>query len=117
LGIPVFAVLGITLDELLARRFASFRTIYLPTDGELREPGSGRPSPQYGKRAYGERRAEMDRVDITADLNDEDQTGLFTCGCYPAWWMTTPPWSTGRWPASPSRGAMGSADFVQARLF
>jgi hypothetical protein len=39
LGIPVFAVLGITLEELLARRFASFRTIYLPTAGDLREPG------------------------------------------------------------------------------
>lgn len=39
LGISVFAVLGITLEELLARRFASFRTIYLPTAGDLREPG------------------------------------------------------------------------------
>ena len=37
LGISVFAVLGITLEELLARRFVSFRTIYLPTAGELRE--------------------------------------------------------------------------------
>jgi hypothetical protein len=41
LGISVFAVLGITLEELLARRFASFRTIYLPTAGELRERGFG----------------------------------------------------------------------------
>jgi hypothetical protein len=39
LGISVFAVLGITLEELLARRFASFRTIYLPTASELRERG------------------------------------------------------------------------------
>jgi hypothetical protein len=38
-GISVFAVLGIALEELLARRFASFRTIYLPTAGQLREHG------------------------------------------------------------------------------
>jgi hypothetical protein len=31
LGISVFAVLGIALDELLARRFATFRTVCLPT--------------------------------------------------------------------------------------
>jgi hypothetical protein len=30
---------GIALDELLARRFASFRTIYLPTAGRLLEAG------------------------------------------------------------------------------
>jgi hypothetical protein len=35
LGISVFGVLGISLEELLARRFASFRTIYLPTAGQL----------------------------------------------------------------------------------
>jgi len=39
LGISVFAVLGLALEELLARRFASFRTIYLPTAGHLREGG------------------------------------------------------------------------------
>lgn len=39
LGISVFAVLGIGLDDLLARRFASFRTIYLPTAGQLRQDG------------------------------------------------------------------------------
>jgi hypothetical protein len=39
LGISVFAVLGIALEELLARRFASFRTIYLPTAGQLHERG------------------------------------------------------------------------------
>ena len=39
LGISVFAVLGIALDDLLARRFASFRTIYLPTAGRLSEHG------------------------------------------------------------------------------
>jgi hypothetical protein len=36
LGISVFAVLGIALEELLARRFASFRAIYLATAGQLR---------------------------------------------------------------------------------
>lgn len=35
LGISVFAVLGMPLEVLLRRRFASFRTIYLPTAGEL----------------------------------------------------------------------------------
>lgn len=35
LGISVFAVLDIPLDELLCRRFATFRTIYLPTAGRL----------------------------------------------------------------------------------
>ena len=33
LGISVFAVLGMLLEVLLRRRFASFRTIYLPTAG------------------------------------------------------------------------------------
>lgn len=31
----MFAVVGIALDELLARRFATFRTVYLPTAGQL----------------------------------------------------------------------------------
>jgi len=35
LGISVFAVLGISLEDLLRRRFASFRAIYLPTAGRL----------------------------------------------------------------------------------
>jgi hypothetical protein len=35
LGISVFAVLGMPLEALLRRRFASFRTIYLPTAGQL----------------------------------------------------------------------------------
>jgi hypothetical protein len=35
LGISVFAVLGMPLDVLLRRRFTSFRTIYLPTVGQL----------------------------------------------------------------------------------
>jgi hypothetical protein len=39
LGISVFAVLGMPLDVLLRRRFASFRGIYLLTAGELRERG------------------------------------------------------------------------------
>ena len=39
LGILVFAVLGIELDDLLARRFATFRTVYLPTAGQLGERG------------------------------------------------------------------------------
>jgi len=39
LGISVFAVLGMPLDELLSRRFATFRTIYLPTVARLRRHG------------------------------------------------------------------------------
>ncbi len=39
LGISVFAVLGLPLEVLLRRRFASFRTIYLPTAGELGKHG------------------------------------------------------------------------------
>jgi hypothetical protein len=35
LGISVFAVLGMSPEVLLRHRFASFRTIYLPTAGEL----------------------------------------------------------------------------------
>lgn len=35
LGISVFAVLDEPLDDLLRRRFATFRTIYLPTVGGL----------------------------------------------------------------------------------
>ena len=39
LGISVFAVLGEPLDDLLLRRFATFRTIYLPTVGGLADRG------------------------------------------------------------------------------
>ena len=39
LGISVFAVLGMSLDVLLRRRFTSFRAIYLPTVGQLGEHG------------------------------------------------------------------------------
>jgi hypothetical protein len=39
LGISVFAVLGVSLDDLLLRRFASFRIVYLPTAGELVDRG------------------------------------------------------------------------------
>jgi hypothetical protein len=39
LGVSVFAVLGMSLEELLERRFASFRMIYLPTAGQLRASG------------------------------------------------------------------------------
>src|ERR1700722_10406465 len=39
LGISVFAVLGEPLDDLLRRRFATFRTIYLPTAGGLADRG------------------------------------------------------------------------------
>jgi len=39
LGISVFAVPGMALDELLARRFATFRTVYLPTVSKLGERG------------------------------------------------------------------------------
>lgn len=35
LGISVFAVLGMPLEDLLCRRFANFRTIYLPTAARL----------------------------------------------------------------------------------
>jgi hypothetical protein len=39
LGISVFAVLGEPLDELLHRRFVTFRTVYLPTAGRLAARG------------------------------------------------------------------------------
>ncbi len=39
LGISVFAVLDIPLDELLSRRFATFATIYLPDIARLRQHG------------------------------------------------------------------------------
>jgi hypothetical protein len=39
LGISVFAVLDMPLEVLLRRRFASFRTVYLPTVGYLDEHG------------------------------------------------------------------------------
>ncbi|MGO9502427.1 MAG: hypothetical protein ACLPUO_12805 [Streptosporangiaceae bacterium] len=39
LGISVFAVLGMPLEVLLRRRFASFRTIYLPTAAQLGDHG------------------------------------------------------------------------------
>lgn len=39
LGISVFAVLDEPLDDLLRRRFTTFRTIYLPTVGQLAEHG------------------------------------------------------------------------------
>ena len=37
LGISVFAALDMPLNDLLSRRFASFRTVYLPTAGRLAE--------------------------------------------------------------------------------
>ena len=39
LGISVFAVLDMSVDELLRRRFATFSTIHLSTSGQLREHG------------------------------------------------------------------------------
>lgn len=39
LGISVFAVLGEPLDDLLRRRFTTFRTVYLPTAGRLAANG------------------------------------------------------------------------------
>ena len=39
LGISVFAVLDIPLDDLLQRRFATFRTIYLPAVAHLTKHG------------------------------------------------------------------------------
>jgi hypothetical protein len=50
LGISVFAVLGTSPDDLLRRRFTSFRTVYLPTAGQLGERGF-EPNPQYAKSA------------------------------------------------------------------
>ena len=41
LGISVFAVLDVALDTLLRERFATFRTIYLPTVSDLTEHGFG----------------------------------------------------------------------------
>lgn len=38
-GISVFAVLGVSLDELLVQRFATFRSVYLPAVARLREHG------------------------------------------------------------------------------
>ena len=37
LGISLFAVLDMPLDDLLRRRFTNFRTVYLPTAGRLAE--------------------------------------------------------------------------------
>lgn len=39
LGISVFAVLGMPLEDLLRRRFANFRDIYLPTAARLTSHG------------------------------------------------------------------------------
>jgi hypothetical protein len=39
LGISVFAVLDIPLDELLSARFATYRTIHMPTAARLRDRG------------------------------------------------------------------------------
>jgi hypothetical protein len=39
LGIPVFAVLEVPVNELLCRRFATFPAIYLSTVGQLGEHG------------------------------------------------------------------------------
>jgi len=39
LGISVFALLGVSLDELLSQRFSTFRTIYLPSAGQLTRHG------------------------------------------------------------------------------
>src|SRR5205085_2503450 len=38
-GISIFAVQDMPLDDLLRRRFTSFRTIYLPTVGQLTDCG------------------------------------------------------------------------------
>jgi hypothetical protein len=107
LGISVFGVLGISLEELLARRFASFRMIYLPTAGQLGEGGfellatgrrphftvrlrsadrpelekllaalgPARPIPGTVVLPAGGRRVDMYRVDVEADLNEEDNSG------------------------------------------
>jgi hypothetical protein len=97
-----------SLEDLLRRRFTTFRTIYLPTVADLAKhdfellPTGQRPHftvrlrraddscnwtdcslpsalrspiPSTLEAWPGERRAEMYRVDITADLNDEDDTG------------------------------------------
>ena len=41
LGISVFAVLDLPLDVLLRERFATFRTVYLPTVADLVGRGFG----------------------------------------------------------------------------
>ena len=106
-GISVFAVLDMPLDDLLRRRFTSFRTVYLPTAGLLAECrfellptgqrphftvrlqraddseldrllaalGAAQPNSQYARGMIWREGADMYRVDITADLNDEDETG------------------------------------------
>jgi len=106
-GISVFAVLDMPLDDLLRRRFTSFRTVYLPTAGRLAECqfellptgqrphftvrlqraddseldrllaalGAAQPNSQYARGMIWREGADMYRVDITADLNDEDETG------------------------------------------
>ena len=78
------------LNDLLRRRFTSFRTIYLPTVGRLAEcrfelfPTGQRP--HFTVRLQRADDSELDRLltalgvtqpnpDITADLNDEDETG------------------------------------------
>lgn len=38
-GVSVFAVVGISLDELLRKRFATFRAIYTPRAGHLYRQG------------------------------------------------------------------------------
>jgi len=95
------------LDDLLRRRFTSFRTVYLPTAGRLAECqfellptgqrphftvrlqraddseldrllaalGAAQPNSQYARGMIWREGADMYRVDITADLNDEDETG------------------------------------------
>ena len=65
-GISVFAVLGIPLDDLLRRRFTSFRTIYLPTAGLIAEfrfellPTGQRP--HFTIRLQNAGNAELDRL-------------------------------------------------------
>lgn len=39
LGVSVFAVLDLPLDQLLAARFATFRMVHLPTAGDLASAG------------------------------------------------------------------------------
>lgn len=107
LGISVFAVLDISLEELLSARFATYRVIDRPASAALLDRGFDllptglRPhytvrlrrgdSPelnellaalgppeanlQYARSTVWRERAAMYRVDITADLNDEDETG------------------------------------------
>jgi hypothetical protein len=71
LGISVFAVLDMPLDDLLRRRFTSFRTVYLPPAGRLAEcqfellPTGQRP--HFTVRLQRADDSELDRLQAALD--------------------------------------------------